>query len=173
MARLNLTTRLVMKLDVWCVRWTGGSLFMWAFSRHGGLTQDPEFAGRKARALVLTTRGRRTGRERSVVLPYFKFDDRTFVVGSKGGAPEDSDWVRNLQATPAATVCIDRRLLPVSALLATREERAMLWPKLIARAPTYDTYQKGTLREIPLVILEGLQIEASRPASGYTGRRPQ
>jgi deazaflavin-dependent oxidoreductase (nitroreductase family) len=148
-----------MKLDVCCVRWTGASLFMWLFSRRAGLTQDPEFASRRAKALVLTTRGRRTGRQRSVVLPYFTFDDRTFVVGSKGGAPEDPDWVRNLHESPAATVCIDRQIRPVNALLATQEERAVLWPKLIAFAPTYAAYQRGTRREIPLVILRGAQID--------------
>lgn len=154
MARLPLTTRVVMKLDVACVRWTGGSFFMWLFSRRAGLTKDPEFRSRKAKALVLTTRGRRSGRERSVVLPYFTFGDHTFVVGSKGGAAEDPDWVRNLLETPAATACVDRRIVPLSARLARNQERAALWPQLVAVAPTYDTYQRGTRREIPLVILE-------------------
>jgi deazaflavin-dependent oxidoreductase (nitroreductase family) len=111
---------------------------------------------RKARALVLTTKGRRSGRKRSVVLPYFTVDDKTFVVGSKGGAPEDPDWVRNLQATPVATVFIDRRPCIVATRVATPAERALLWARLIAVAPTYDAYQKGTAREIPLMILERL-----------------
>jgi len=155
-ARLPPMTRMVMKLDVCSVRWTGNSFFMWLFSRRAGLDSDPQLSSRKAKALVLTTRGRRTGRERSVVLPYFTFGDKTFVVGSKGDAPEDPDWACNLRETPAATVCIDRRVRAVDTRLATREERAVLWPQLIALAPTYDTYQKGTRREIPLLILHGL-----------------
>jgi deazaflavin-dependent oxidoreductase (nitroreductase family) len=153
MARLPLMTRMVMKLDVCSVRWTGNSFFMWLFARRAGLTKDEQFQSRKARALVLTTKGRRTGRERSVVLPYFTFDAHTFVVGSKGGAAEDPDWVGNLRETPAATVCINRRTRSVSARLASSEERATLWPRLIALAPTYEAYQKATRREIPLIIL--------------------
>jgi F420H(2)-dependent quinone reductase len=154
MARLPVTTRLVMKLDVWAVRCTGGSFFMWLFARRAGLTKDPQFESRKAEALVLVTRGRRTGRPRSVVLPYFTFDDKTFVVGSKGGAPDDPDWVLNLRVRPAATVYIRRQARPANTRFATTEERAALWPQLIALAPTYEGYQRGTPREIPLVIVE-------------------
>jgi deazaflavin-dependent oxidoreductase (nitroreductase family) len=154
MARLPLAARLVMKLDVWSVRWTGASFFMWAFYRRAGLHKDPQFETRKARALILTTRGRRSGRERSVVLPYFTVGDTTFVVGSKGGSPEDPDWVCNLRAAPAARVRMNRRSQPVRTRLATPEERAVLWPALVALAPTYGDYQRATRREIPLMILE-------------------
>jgi deazaflavin-dependent oxidoreductase (nitroreductase family) len=152
MARLSVVTRLVMKLDVWAVRCTGGSFFMWLFARRAGLAKDPQFESRKA--LVLVTTGRRTGRPRSVVLPYFTFDDRTFVVGSKGGAHDDPDWVLNLRERPAATIYIRRQARPANTRFATTAERAALWPQLIAVAPTYEGYQRGTRREIPLVILE-------------------
>jgi F420H(2)-dependent quinone reductase len=144
---------MLMKLDVCCVRWTGSSFFMWLFARRAGLTKALQFESRKAAALVLVTTGRRTGRKRSVVLPYFTFDNKTFVVGSKGGAPDDPDWVRNLREIPAATVYIDRRAKSVNTRLATAQERAALWPQLIALAPTYEGYQQNTQREIPLVIL--------------------
>jgi deazaflavin-dependent oxidoreductase (nitroreductase family) len=153
-ARLPVATRLLMRLDVWAVRWTGGSFFMWLFARRGGLRKDWQLGSRKAEALVLVTRGRRTGRPRSVVLPYFTFDDKTFVVGSKGGAHDDPDWVLNLRQTPSATVYIKRRAKTANTRIATTEERAALWPKLTAFAPTYEGYQRGTRREIPLVILE-------------------
>jgi deazaflavin-dependent oxidoreductase (nitroreductase family) len=143
-----------MKLDVWAVRYTGGSFFMWLFARRAGLAKDPRFESRKAEALVLVTKGRRSGRPRSVVLPYFVFDDKTFVVGSKGGAHDDPDWVLNLRARPAATVYIRRQARRANMRLATREERASLWPQLTTFAPTYEAYQRGTRREIPLVILE-------------------
>ena len=154
MARLPLTTRMVMKLDVWSVRWTGSSFFMWLFARRAGLDKDPQFRNRKAPSLVLVTRGRRSGRRRCVVLPYFTFDGMTFVVGSKGGADDDPDWIRNLRATPAASVYVQRRLRAVNTRFATPEERARLWRQLLALAPTYDGYQKGTRREIPLVLIQ-------------------
>ena len=109
MARLPVATRLLMRLDVWAVRWTGGSFFMWLFARRAGLRNDPELGSRKAEALVLVTRGRKTGRPRSVVLPYFTFDNKTFVVGSKGGAHDDPDWVLNLRERPSAIVALPIR----------------------------------------------------------------
>jgi F420H(2)-dependent quinone reductase len=154
MARLPVATRLLMRLDVWAVRWTGGSFFMWLFARRAGLKKNPRLGSPKAGALVLVTRGRRTGRPRSVVLPFFTLDDKTFVVGSKGGAHDDPDWVLNLRVSPSATVYIRRHAKPANTRLATTEERAALWPKLIALAPTYEGYQRGTRREIPLVIVE-------------------
>jgi len=154
MARIPVATRLLMKLDVWAVRWTGDSFFMWLFARRAGLTRDPHLRNNRAEALVLVTRGRRTGRPRSVVLPYFTFDNKTFVVGSKGGARGDPDWVLNLRESPSATLYIRRRARSANTRFATTEERAALWPKLIAFAPTYEGYQRGTRREIPLVIVE-------------------
>jgi hypothetical protein len=62
--------------------------------------------------------------------------------------------VLNLRESAAATVYIRRRARPANMRFATTEERAPLWPKLIAFAPTYDGYQRGTRREIPLVIVE-------------------
>ncbi len=153
MARLPLATRLVMKLDVWSVRLTGASFFMWIFARRTGLVRDPDFDSKKAPALVLTTRGRKSGRRRSVVLPYFTFDGYTFVVGSKGGAPEDPDWVRNLRLAPDALIYMGRRASSVTTRFADPAERATLWPQLVRRAPTYAGYQQATSREIPLIII--------------------
>ncbi len=154
MARLPLATRMVMKLDVWSVRLTGASFFMWFYARRAGLARDPGFRNRQAPALVLTTRGRKSGRPRAVVLPCFTFDGLTFVVGSKGGAPEDPDRVRNLRQTPQALIYMDRKPAgTVTTRFADPEERRRLWPQLIAATPTYEGYQKGTTREIPLIIL--------------------
>ncbi len=154
LTRLPAATRLVMRLDVWAVRLTGGSFFMWLFARRTGLARDADLSSRKARALVLVTRGRRSGRNRSVVLPCFTFDGKTFVVGSRGGAPQDPDWVGNLLKTPAATIYLERRPRKVCARIASAAERAHLWPQLIAVAPTYAGYQARIERQIPLVILE-------------------
>jgi deazaflavin-dependent oxidoreductase (nitroreductase family) len=154
MASLSRATRIVMKLDVWSVRLTGRSFFMWLFAQRSGLAKDPDFQRKKARALVLVTRGRKSGRPRSVVLPYFTFGGTTFVVGSKGGAPDDPDWVWNLRHTPAALAYVDRQPRPVSTRFADPAERSGLWAQLTAVAPTYEGYQKGTRREIPLVIIE-------------------
>jgi deazaflavin-dependent oxidoreductase (nitroreductase family) len=143
-----------MRLDVWSVRWTGDSFFMWVFAHRAGLTRDPDFNGSRAPALVLVTTGRTSGRPRPVVLPYFTFDGTSFVVGSKGGAADDPDWVRNLRHTPMAQAWVRRHRRTVMTRFADKEERARLWPQLVKLAPTYAGYQRGTSREIPLVIID-------------------
>ena len=143
-----------MRLDVWAVRCTGGSFFMWLFARRAGLAKDPDFKSNQAQALVLVTKGRKSGRRRSVVLPYFTIDGKTFVVGSKGGASDDPDWVWNLRKTPAALAYVKRRPRLITTRFADAAERARLWSQLVALAPTYAGYQQGTSREIPLVIIE-------------------
>jgi deazaflavin-dependent oxidoreductase (nitroreductase family) len=109
----------------------------------------------KSAALLLVTRGRKTGKKRSAVLPYHVFNAKMFIVGSKGGGPADPYWVQNLRGDPEATVYILRRRRQVRARIAAGEERAVLWAKLIAYRPIFDEYQKkATNREIPLVILD-------------------
>jgi F420H(2)-dependent quinone reductase len=141
-----------MKLDVWAVRWTGRSFFMWLFALRTGLAADPDYKRHKATALVLVSTGRKSGRRRAVVLPYFTFEGKSFVVGSKGGAPDDPDWVHNLRESPAALIYIHRQPRAVTTRTADATERAALWSQLVKTAPTYDAYQRGTSREIPLII---------------------
>ncbi len=50
--------------------------------------------------LLLTTTGRKTGEERTTPLIYAEDGDRYVIVASKGGAPEDPGWYRNLEKTP-------------------------------------------------------------------------
>ena len=51
--------------------------------------------------VLLTTRGRRTGLAREVVLPCGRGDDVIVVVSTYG---RDADWVRNLERDPAVEV---------------------------------------------------------------------
>src|SRR3981189_3241169 len=50
--------------------------------------------------LLLTTKGRKTGKDRTTPLIYARDGDRYVIVASKGGAPEHPGWYRNLQQTP-------------------------------------------------------------------------
>jgi len=136
-------------VDCFCVRHFGHSPVSWLFARSGGVAYN--------RPLVLVAVGRRTGRERSVVLPFFPTGGRGIaVVGSRGGAPTDPYWARNLRAHPEAHVSLRRREYRVRARLAEGEERSRLWKEIVERAPVYAEYQeraKGR-REIPVFVLE-------------------
>lgn len=106
------------------------------------------------RILLLTTRGRKSGRERTAPLVYFEDGERLVLIASNGGQPQDPLWWRNLQARPEARVQIGGELRPMRARLAHPDERARLWPRVKQENPAYADYEKRTSREIPVVLLE-------------------
>jgi len=107
----------------------------------------------KSPVLLLTTTGRKTGKQRTTPLLYLKDADNLVLVASKGGAPTHPIWWLNLQAKPQAEVEIGRQKLAVLARQADAEERERLWPLLVAMYASYDAYQKKTTREIPVILL--------------------
>jgi proline iminopeptidase len=104
--------------------------------------------------LVLTTKGRRTGLDRTVPLIYDWDGERPVIVASKGGAPVHPGWFKNLAQTPHAEVQILDRHIPVTAREAEGEERDRLWAQMNRMWPHYEEYQAKTERRIPVVVLE-------------------
>ncbi len=107
----------------------------------------------KSPVLLLITTGRKTGKRRTTPLLYLKDGDNLVLVASYGGAPMHPLWWLNLQAKPQTEVEIGRQKVAVVARQADPEERKRLWPLLVAMYADYDTYQKKTTREIPVIIL--------------------
>ena len=107
----------------------------------------------------LTTTGRKTGRQHTVMLTSpLQLGSTYVVVASRGGDDRTPAWCLNLQANPDVEVAIqggpkERR----RARVATAEERAELWPRVTGDHKNYAGYQKKTTREIPLVLLESTQ----------------
>ena len=104
--------------------------------------------------LLLTTTGRRSGREVTTPLIYGEHDGRYLVVASRGGAPTHPRWYLNLSANPAVRVQIRADRFGASARTAAPDEKAALWELMAAIYPPYDDYQARTEREIPVVVLE-------------------
>ena len=59
---------------------------------------------RKNNVLLLTTRGRRSGKERCIPLLYFPDAGDYVLIASNGGAEQHPAWYFNLQDAPTATV---------------------------------------------------------------------
>jgi deazaflavin-dependent oxidoreductase (nitroreductase family) len=107
------------------------------------------------RVVELHTTGRRSGRARSTMLTAPVVDgDRVVLVASKGGDDRDPDWYRNVVAHPQIELTIEGRRRPMSARVASAEEKAELWPRVVASYKAYDGYRRRAEREIPLVICE-------------------
>ncbi len=106
--------------------------------------------------LALTTTGRKSGKPRTVMLTSPVSDDgKLVVVASRGGDDRHPDWYLNLVADPQVEVqVVGEPARPMTARIATAEERAEMWPRVTAVHDGYAGYQARTDREIPLVILE-------------------
>jgi len=103
----------------------------------------------------LHTLGRKSGRPRSTMLTAPIVDGDTVVlVASKGGDDRDPDWYRNLMANPDVELTISGRRRPMRARPASPEEKAEVWPRVVAAYQGYASYQRRTERDIPLVICE-------------------
>ncbi|HWF15760.1 MAG TPA: nitroreductase family deazaflavin-dependent oxidoreductase [Acidimicrobiales bacterium] len=107
----------------------------------------------------LYTIGRKSGQRRMTMLTAPVHDDtRVVLVASKGGDDRDPQWYRNLSANPDVEVNIDGATRKMRARTATPEEKASLWPDIVAAYKGYDGYQKRADRDIPVVICEAMSV---------------
>lgn len=100
--------------------------------------------------------GRRSGKQRTTPLLYIRDGEALVIVASKGGSHRHPQWWPNLKAHPETTVQVGGERRRVRAREAKAEERARIWPRLVAVWPDYESYQRRTERRIPVVILEPL-----------------
>jgi deazaflavin-dependent oxidoreductase (nitroreductase family) len=103
--------------------------------------------------LLLTTTGRRSGKQRTVPLLYLPDGPNFVLVASNGGAVRHPNWWLNLQTTGEAWIQIKSIRRRVNAEQASAAEKQRLWPRLIAMYAGYKRYQEITDRDIPVVIL--------------------
>ena len=106
--------------------------------------------------LELVTTGRRSGERRAVMLTSPVQEGETIVVvASRGGDDIHPGWYHNLVANPEVEVSWQGGpAKPMTARVATPQERDRLWPLVVKDHKNYAGYQKKTAREIPLVLLE-------------------
>ena len=77
--------------------------------------------------LLLTTRGRKSGKLRRTALIYGRDADRYLVVASQGGAEWNPNWYLNLAANPEVHVQVGAEKFPARARTATSDEKSGLW----------------------------------------------
>ena len=130
--------------------WTG--LHEAAFRASNGLLFNRFFG---MPVVMLTTTGRKSGQPRTTMLTSPVQDgDRIVLVASYGGDDRHPAWFLNLRDNPHVEVMMDGRTRRMRARIASREEKAALWPRVTASYWGYAQYQRQTARDIPLVILE-------------------
>lgn len=103
--------------------------------------------------LILTTTGRRSGREHDTPLIFREHGEDYLVVASKGGSDDSPQWYHNLLARPSVQVQVKGDRFTATARTATAEEKPAMWQKMAEVWPDYDMYQRRTERDIPVVVL--------------------
>lgn len=105
-------------------------------------------------ALRLTTVGRRSGKERSVLLGYLEDGPDLVVLAMNGWQEGQPAWWLNLQAHPDAVVRLkDEEPRPVHAVEATGTERERLWARWGAVEGQLDGYAGQRSTATPVVVL--------------------
>ncbi|MET8140020.1 nitroreductase family deazaflavin-dependent oxidoreductase [Sphaerisporangium sp. NPDC005288] len=105
-------------------------------------------------SLLLTTRGRKSGKLRRTALIYGRDGDNFVLVGSNGGADHHPAWYLNLLEDPEVYVQVGTDKFTAKARNATDEERPRLWDLMVSVFPTYAGYKEKTSRTIPVVVLQ-------------------
>lgn len=102
----------------------------------------------------LTSIGRRTGQERSVILGYYEDGPNLVTMAMNGWAEAEPAWWLNLQANPDATVMLTDGTREVRAAVATGSERERLWQRWREMGDDVDGFATMRSRETAIVVLE-------------------
>ncbi|MDH3425677.1 MAG: nitroreductase family deazaflavin-dependent oxidoreductase [Acidimicrobiia bacterium] len=115
----------------------------------------------------LTTTGRRTAQERSVILGYFEDGPNLVTMAMNGWADAEPAWWLNLQAHPEASVDLAGGRRTVRGRTAEGEERSRLWARWRELDKNLDAYAALRSAETAVVILEPANVprlpESSSP----------
>ncbi|MEU7833644.1 MULTISPECIES: nitroreductase family deazaflavin-dependent oxidoreductase [unclassified Nonomuraea] len=108
--------------------------------------------------VVLTNLGAETGKIRKTPLMRVEHEGRYAVVASQGGAPKHPVWYFNLKAEPRVELQDGPVKQDMRAREVTGTEKAEWWERAVAAYPPYADYQKKTDREIPVFVLEPVEV---------------
>jgi deazaflavin-dependent oxidoreductase (nitroreductase family) len=109
----------------------------------------------KMPVVLLTTKGARSGQERTVTINGFEDgDDAWLVVASKGGSATHPAWFRNMVQHPDELwLEVGSRKMKVRGDSLTGRERDEALARIVKDLKQYAGYEKKTDRQIPIVRL--------------------
>jgi F420H(2)-dependent quinone reductase len=102
--------------------------------------------------LLLTTTGRRTGRERTTPVYYLRDGERIVVCNVNPGFESPNPWTLNLRANPIARVQIGRVRGIYQAREASQAEVDRYWPQLVQIWPAYQTFYERSRQRLVFVL---------------------
>ena len=121
-----------------------GGRFLWSTSNKRGWG-----------ALRLTTTGRKSGQERSVIVGYLEDGPNLIAIAMNGWDEGHPSWWLNLEAHPDAVFRLsDEQPRPVHARQASGHEAERLWQRWVTVDPRIESYAAGRATGTPVVVLE-------------------
>jgi deazaflavin-dependent oxidoreductase (nitroreductase family) len=143
----GISRRILPSLDRFVLRMTGGRSTVTSVT--SGLP-----------VLWLTTRGAKTGADRTVPLIGFPLGDDLAVLGTHFGSETTPGWVLNLDVNPAAKVAFRGTDVPIRARPADPREESVTWDRAATAYPGYQHYAgRASHRSIRVFVLEPMQID--------------
>src|SRR5260221_11834524 len=129
--------KLILKIMVFLFNVSGGRI-------GGKMGQVP--------VLLLTTTGRKTGKQRTLPLVYIMDGSAYVITASAGGADKHPGWFFNIRSNPQATIQVKDKNITVTAEIAGPEKKPGLWARLVEVAPKFGAYQKAARAGIPMLV---------------------
>lgn len=123
------------------------------YERSGG-TEATTLLDTGLPVVVVTSVGARSGKLRKNPVMRVEHDGAYAIVASKGGAPEDPVWYRNLVAHPMVELQDGPDKWDMTVREVTGDERDAWWQRAVAAYPSYADYQAKTDRVIPVLVAE-------------------
>jgi deazaflavin-dependent oxidoreductase (nitroreductase family) len=106
------------------------------------------------KVLILTTKGRKSGKIFSNPVGYFERDGGYLIVASNGGGASHPSWYHNIKGNPDdVMIQVKDKKMKVKPEIILGEPRKSLYDWIVSIAPNFGDYEKQTAREIPLVLL--------------------
>ena len=107
------------------------------------------------KVLILTTKGRKSGKMFSNPVGYFEREGGYLIVASNAGRATNPSWYYNIKSNPNdVTIQVKEKKMKVKPAVILGEPRKPLWSWIVSLAPNFGDYEKRTTREIPLVFLK-------------------
>jgi len=103
--------------------------------------------------VIVTSRGRSSGKLRKTPLMRVEHDGSYALVASQGGAPTHPSWYFNLIADPRVTLQDGPEPFEAEARELSGDEREQWWRRAVQAYPPYADYQQRTERVIPVFLV--------------------
>jgi deazaflavin-dependent oxidoreductase (nitroreductase family) len=135
------------RLGVWTIKHLVSPFQRWIFRKTGGKFLSNLGADRNV--LLLTTKGRRTGKDRTTPVFYIRDGDSVVICNVKPEFERTNPWVINLRNNPFAQLQIKQDTAEYQAREATGRDIDRLWPRLTKLWPAFQAhYERGGRRSI-------------------------